>query len=148
LLTAKPASLWRGSYDISQDEAPLAHWAPWGWRYGGAFELDGERYEIRGNWTGARFQLLDPGGQVVAAAEGVGRKRWTVTVGDEVHHFRRTSFWRLDQELLRDDEAVGLIRQVNPWRGTATADLPGLPRAMQVFALCVVLTMWAAASTG
>jgi len=48
---------------------------------------------------------------------------------------------------------VGSVTRNSIWRGNTVADLPGLPRPVEVFVLAVVLTMWdvaaaSAATTG
>jgi hypothetical protein len=146
MLTATKPSLWRRRYDITVDGRPIARWESSWWRTGGAFELDGQRYEVRGNAVGSRFELTDPVDQPLASATRVGRKRWTVTAGDRTYQFRRASLWRGDQELLVGEQAVGSIRRTSVWRNSAVADLPGLPVPVQVFVLCVVLAMWDAAA--
>ncbi len=42
---------------------------------------------------------------------------------------------------------MGYVRRTDFWRNEAEADLPGLPLPIQVFALVVVLTMWARAAS-
>jgi hypothetical protein len=151
MLTAVKPSMWRSGYDISQDGRHIARWQPSWWRSAGTFELDGQRYEIRGNALGTGFRLIGPTGQSLASAQRVGRKRWTVQAGDRTYQFRRASLWRGDQELLLGDQAVGSIRRPSVWRSLAVAELPGMPAPVQVFVLCVVLAMWeaaAAAATG
>ena len=37
---------------------------------------------------------------------------------------------------------MGSIERNSIWHGNAAADLPGLPRPVEVFVLAVVLTMW------
>jgi hypothetical protein len=146
MLTAEKPSLWRRSYDISADGRYLARWEPSWWRSGGVFDLDGQQYQIRDNALGSRFQLIGPAGQPLASAQRVGRKRWTVQADNRTYQFRRDSIWRGDQELLLGDQAVGAIRRPSMWRGSAIADLPGMPQPVQVFVLCVVLAMWEAAA--
>jgi hypothetical protein len=146
MLTAQKPNLWRSCYDIAVDGLPIARWEPAWWRSGGVFELDGQRYQVRGNTLGSRFELIGPAGQPVALAQKVGRKQWTVQAGDRTYQFRRASIWRGDQELLFGDQAVGSIRRTSLWRDTAVAELPGMPEPVQVFVLCVVLAMWAAAA--
>jgi hypothetical protein len=146
VLTAEKASIWRGGYDITVDGRPIARWEPSWWRSGGAFDLDGQRYQVRGNALGARRELIGAAGQRLASAERVGRKRWTVRADAQTYQFRRTSLWRGDQELLLGDQSIGSIRRTSTWRGSAVADLPGLPQPVQVFVLCVVLAMWDAAT--
>jgi hypothetical protein len=142
MLTAEKPSLWRRRYDISIDARHLTRWEPSWWTSGGVFELDGQRYQVRGTAVGSRFQLIGPGGEPLASAQRVGRKRWTVQAGDHTYQFRRASMWRGDQELVLGDQAVGAIRRDSMWRGSAVADLPGMSAPVQVFVLCVVLAMW------
>jgi len=42
------------------------------------------------------------------------------------------------------------VRRTGVWRGDAAADLPGLPRVVEVFAIAMSLTRWEsdAAATG
>jgi hypothetical protein len=147
MLNAEKTSIWSSRYDISDSGRQIARWEPSWWRSGGAFELDGQRYEVRSTTWGSRFELLGPHGAVLASAERVGRKRWTLRAGDRSYQFRRASMWRSDQELLLDDLPVGSIRRTSAWRSSAVADLPGLPLPVQVFVLCVVLALWARAAT-
>lgn len=147
MLTAEKPSMWRSGYDISIDGGHVASWEPSWWRQsGGVFELNGQRYQVRGNVLGSRFKLIGSAGQPLASAQRVGRKRWTVQAGDRTYQFRRASMWRGDQELLLGDQAVGSIRRDSVWRSSAVADLPGMPAPVQVFVLCVVLAMWDAAT--
>jgi hypothetical protein len=142
MLTAEKPSLWRGRYDITIEGGRIAEWEPSWWRSGGVFDLNGERYQIRGSALGSRFQLIGPAGHPIASAQRVGRRRWTVHAGDRIYQFRRLSMWRGDQELLLGDQAVGSIRRTSMWRNSAVADLPGMPEPVQVFVLCVVLAKW------
>lgn len=146
MLTAEKPSIWRSRYDISVDGRRVARWEPSWWRSGGVFDLDGQRYQVRGNALGSRFELIGPAGQPLASAQRVGRKRWTVQAGDSTYEFRRASIWRGDQELLLGEQAVGSIRRASVWRSSAVADLPGMPEPVAVFVLCVVLAMWDAAA--
>ena len=73
---------------------------------------------------------------------GVGRKRWTVQAGGRTYHFERASMWNTAQELRNEAGPIGLIRRTSFWRGTVSADLPGLPPLVQIFVLGVVITMW------
>src|SRR3954471_15113532 len=142
MLTAEKPSLWRSRYDVGVDGRHITRWEPSWWRSGGTFELDGQRYEVRGNAARSRFELIASTGRPLASAQRVGRKRWTVQAGDRTYQFRRASIWRGDQELLLGDQAVGSIRRVSMWRSSAVAELPGMPEPIQVFVLGVVLAMW------
>jgi hypothetical protein len=135
--------MWRSRYNISVDGGQVAQWEPSWWRQsGGVFELNGQRYQVRGNALGSRFELIGSAGEPLASAQRVGRKRWTVQAGDRTYQFRRASMWRGDQELLLGDQAVGSIRRNSVWRSSAVADLPDMPEPVQVFVLCVVLARW------
>ncbi len=78
----------------------------------------------------------------MAQADGLGRRRWTVTASGVVHQFQRASVWRSDQLLLAGEQPVGVVRRTSSWFGRAEADLPGLPVPVQVFVLVVLLTRW------
>ena len=142
MLRAKKISVWRSRYEITADERIVATWEGSMWKTGGTFELDGRRYEIRGNVWGSRYGMVTDGGTAVASADRVGRRRWTVEAGGQVYTFERASIWRQDQVLHSEGRGIGRIRRTGMWRGDATADLPGIPLPVQLFMLAVVLTMW------
>ncbi len=146
MLTARPSNFWHTRYDLARDGVPVAVWDSSLWTSGGRFELDGRGYRVRAGTWQTRYEMTDDQGVVVAAAEKVGRKRWTVQAGDRTYSFRRASVWRGDQELMDGDTPVGLIKRTSSWRTDATADLPGLPLPVQIFVLGVVITMWNAAA--
>ncbi len=89
---------------------------------------------------------------IVATADRVGRKRWTVEASGRTYRFQRVSWWRSEELLVADGRPVGSVRRVSRWRSDAVADLPDLPLPLQVFVVVVVMTMWdaqaAAAATG
>jgi hypothetical protein len=147
VLRAKKVGFWKSRYEISVDGQPLATWDGSMWKLGGTFELDGERYEVRGNLWGSKYGMATEGGDVVASADRVGRKRWTVEAGGQTYQFQRASIWRHEQELHADGRRIGSIKQTSVWRGDAVAELPGLPLPVQIFVLVVVLTMWDQEST-
>src|SRR6187402_3304514 len=89
MLLAKRTSVWRTRYEVSRDGHPIAHWDGSLWRSGGDLEVAGHPFEVRGNAWGSRFSMLDKAGGVVASADRVGRKRWTVTAGGLTYHFQR-----------------------------------------------------------
>jgi hypothetical protein len=142
MLQARRTSMWRNRYQISLDGRPVTTWDGAMWRTGGSFELEGQRFEVRSNVWGSRFGMATDDGRPYATADRVGRKRWTVTADGRSYEFRRPSMWRSDQELLLDGEPAGHIRKISLWRNDAEADLPGLPLAVQLFVLVVVLTTW------
>jgi hypothetical protein len=142
VLRAEKVSVWRSNYRIVADGVPIATWNMSVWKHGGELVLAGRRYQIRGNAWGGRYGMAAEDGTVVAVADRVGRSQWTVQAGGTRYRFRRSSFWRQEQQLVIGATPIGSIRRVNRWRGGAVADLPGLPLPVQVFALLVVLTMW------
>lgn len=101
---------------------------------------------------GNKYGMVDADGTPVTSADRVGRKSWTVEAGGRTYEFHRASMWRQEEELHSEGRRVGSVKRSSIWRGDAVADLPGLPRPVEVFVLAVVLTMWdsaaAAAATG
>ena len=153
MLEAKRVSAWRNRYQLLADGYPLTVWEPSSWRPGGSIDLAGQRYQVRSGTWQTRFTMTDGTGAVIAEAERVGRKRWTVRAGPQTYQFQRASWWRAEQVLMVYGRQVGWVRRPSMWRRDAVADLPGLPLPVQVFVLIVVLAMWqaqehAAASAG
>lgn len=145
MLSARKISLWKNRYEIAADGKRLATWDGSNWKHGGHFDLDGRRYDVRGNMWGSKYGMAAEDGTPVVAAERVGRKRWTVEAGGQTYEFQRASMWRHEEELHSAGLRVGSIKRANMWRSDVEADLPGLPLPVQVFVLVVVLTMWDAA---
>jgi hypothetical protein len=143
VLRASRAGLLSTRYEITEDGAPVCIWKPSAFFGGGSFELAGQRYDVtRGGWTGRRYRLLDASGGLVALADGVGRMHWTLETGGETHVFERRTLLRNDQVLMRDGAPVGMVRRTSAWFGEAEADLPGLPRAVQIFVMVSLLAVW------
>jgi hypothetical protein len=151
MLQAKKVSMWRNRYRIIADGQPVATWDGSVWKVGGQLELAGRRYQVRGNMWGSKYGMATEDGVAVAAADRVGRKRWTVEADGRTYEFRRASMWRQEEELHSGGRRVGSVKRTSVWRGDAVAELPGLALPVQIFVLAVVLTMWdsqsAAAST-
>ena len=130
----------------------IAVWDSSVWKSGGEFELDGRRFQVRSNAWGTRYTMVDDTGTVVASADRVGRKQWTVAAAGQTYHFRRKSVWGNEQELVLGDTQVGSVRKTSFWRGDVAVELPGLASALQLFVLGVVIKMWdaqtAAAAAG
>ncbi|WP_407345300.1 hypothetical protein [Pengzhenrongella phosphoraccumulans] len=142
MIEARKASMWTTRYDLVVDGLPLATWDASWWKPGGAIEIDGRRYEVRTNLWGSTYGMADQDGARIASADRVGRKSWRVEADGVTYEFRRPSAWRQEEELLADGQPVGSVRRTSAWRGDAVADLPGLPLAVQVFVLAVVLATW------
>ena len=130
----------------------IAVWDSSVWKRGGDFELDGRRFQVRSNARGNKYTMVDDSGAVVASADRVGRKRWTVEAAGQIYQFRRRSFWGHEEELLHGHTRIGSIRKTSFWRGDVAVELPGLATALQLFVLGVVISMWnaraAAAAAG
>jgi hypothetical protein len=145
---AEKTGSWRSCYEISADGRPLTCFDGSTWRSGGRFTLDDRAYTVSARRFGSSYVLADeaagPGAAPLAVAHRVGNREWTVAAAGREYRFRRTSFWRGDQELLGPDGPVGGIRCLSPWRGGAVAELPGLATPLQVFVVAVVLCMWEA----
>ncbi len=142
MLRAKKTSVWKTGYRLSADGHPIAIWERSMWKEGGTFELDGQRYSVRSNMWGNKYGMTRGDGTPVAAADRLGRKRWTVEADGRTYEFQRASVWGQEQELHSAGQRLGSIKRTSVWRSDATADLPGLPLPVQIFVFVVVLTMW------
>jgi len=149
MLEARKVSVWKNRYEIIADGHKLTTWDASSWKSGGTFELNGRRYDVRSNLWGTKYEMVYQDGTVIASADRVGRKRWTVEADGRTYEFRRASMWRYEEELHSEGLRVGSVKRNSMWRGDAVADLPGIPTSVGVFVLAVVLTMWdsAAAAT-
>jgi hypothetical protein len=146
MLLAKRTSMWRARYEVSQDGHLVAQWDGAVWRSGGDLNVAGQAFQVRGNAWGSRFSMLDKAGGVVAAADRVGRKRWSVTAGGVTYHFQRASMWSQAQDLYADGRKVGSVRKTSVWGNDVAVDLPGVPLPVQIFVLGVLISMWQAQS--
>ena len=145
MLQAVKPSVWRSRYDISSDGRPVTTWQPSTWRQGGEFILDGQQFVVRANMWGTKFTMSTAGGAELAAAEGVGRKQWTVSADRQTFTFQRASIWRSEEELIVRGRKAGYVKRVGMWRGDTIADLPVMSLPAQVFVLCLLISRWDAA---
>ena len=134
--------MWTNRYIITMDGLVVTTWEPSWWRAGGSYVVDGQAYKVSNNGFGSTYELVDTAGIVVAVARRVGRKHWTVETVGQTYEFRRPSMWRQEVEMVMNGQRAGSIRRLSAWRSDAMADLPGLPPAVQVFVLCVLLAKW------
>lgn len=144
MLTARQTDFWGNTFEIGLDGQTLTTFKAKQWGNGVRFTLHGLEHELRSNAWGTRYELL-AGGAVLASADRVGRKDWTLVVDGHSHQFQRVSFWKRDQALVVGSEQVGTVRRTSAWKTEGVAELPTLPLPVRVFALAVVLTMWQAA---
>lgn len=141
MLLARKTGLFKAHYEITLDGRQITVWEKSAWRSGGAFKLDGHRYEVRVNIWGSKYTLVRDDA-TMATAERVGRRRWTIDAGGHLYAFQGASMWRSEESFLRDGQPVGVIKRLSMWRSDAVADLPGVPLPVQVFALVVTLAKW------
>ena len=141
-MEARKISAWRSRYLVTERGREITVWDSSIWKSGGEFTLDGRSYQVRSNAWGSRYTMTDESGTVVASAERVGRKRWSVQAGGQTYEFRRRSMWTQEEELLLGENRVGSVRKTSWWRGDVAVELPGLPLAVKVFVLGVVISMW------
>ena len=150
MLEARRLRLWDGRYDFVEDGRRVATWERSLWTPGGTVELDGHRLTVRVNSLGGEATMVRAGGARVATAHDVGRRDWTIDAEGTTYHFRRAGPWRQEERLHDEGRHLGSVRRTSRWRGGAAADLPGLPRVVEVFALALTLSRWEsdAAATG
>ncbi|MBL7256183.1 hypothetical protein JKJ07_17950 [Actinoplanes sp. LDG1-01] len=120
----------------------ITTWDKSTWKSGGEFTLEGRRFRVRSKIWGSKYTMVDDSDTVVASAERVGRKHWTVSAGGQTYNFRRKSFWSSEEEFVLGDTRVGSIRKTSFWGGTVEVELPGLTPQLQLFVLAVVLSKW------
>ncbi|MDR6316288.1 hypothetical protein [Actinoplanes couchii] len=143
MINAERTSFWGKNYALTRDDGTtVTTWDVSTWTSGGGFKLDGREYKVRSNAWGTKFTMLDDGGAVAAEAEQAGRKQWKVRAGRREYEFRRQSFWNWDQNLVEGDRVVGTVKRSSSWSGSLSADLPGLPTAVQVFVIGILISQW------
>ena len=130
------------SYDIDLNGQYLTTFSPDWWRPGGRFAFEGHQYELRAHAWGRVYTLSTGNGAVVARADGVGRKHWTVATAGQYYTFERPSFWTRDQALVLGGQQVGVVRRTGTWSTDVEAHLDGLPLPVQLFVVAVVISMW------
>jgi hypothetical protein len=121
----------------------VALWEPRMFRGGGSLTVEGHLYQLKSGGFGTRLTMSDAAGGVVAAAERLGRSKWSITAGTQTYSFAKRSIWSADEEVFLNGRKVGMITRASSWKGDANATLPGVPMPVQVFAVVAVLTKWA-----
>ncbi|RKN38684.1 hypothetical protein [Micromonospora endolithica] len=147
MIIAKRSGAWRTRYEISAGGRVIATWDSARWANGGDFEFDGRRFQVRSNGWGTRYIMTDAAGTIIATADRIGRRRWTVEADGQTYHFQRRSLWSNDQELRVNGQLAGSVRQTGRWRADVAIDLPGLPLPTQIFVMSVVSALWQAQAT-
>jgi hypothetical protein len=142
VIRAHKLSLWKGRYQVLEGDQPVASWEPSPWSTGGTVILGGQRLRVRTDLLGDQATMVRPGGQPVARARGVTRRNWTIEADGVTYRFRRSAPWRHQERLHDGTRTLGRIRRTGIWRGDAEADLPGVPRTVELFAIALVLSRW------
>ncbi|HYN65857.1 MAG TPA: hypothetical protein VES93_03140 [Ornithinibacter sp.] len=150
MIEARRLRLWGGRYDLVEDGRTVATWERSLWTTGGRLDVDGRSFTVRANLLGGESSLTEVGGRRVATAHDIGRRSWTIEADGTTYHFRRAAPWRHEERWHDRGRRLGSVRRTSAWRGDAAADLPGLPRLVEAFAVAVVLGRWEAdaAATG
>lgn len=142
MLEATKSGPFARRYDITVDGRSVASWSQTLWRSGGDIVLAGDTYRVDAARFSNRFTMTDQFGRVVATAERVGRRQWTMVADGRTHQFRRASIWSYRQDLMLGDNSVGFIRRTGIWNARIEADLPTLSHPAQVFLVGVMVTTW------
>ncbi|GHJ01983.1 hypothetical protein TPA0906_38480 [Streptomyces olivaceus] len=139
MLHAKRSNPPSQKYELTEDGRALTTFSLGRGRTGTRFTLHGVDHLVRSHRFSGVYELLDADGTVVATTDRV-RRSWSMTCSGRVVTFRRTAAADREYTMLGGDgEPVGTIRRTGHIRSEATADLPGLEPALQVFVLVVVL---------
>ncbi|MZD07960.1 hypothetical protein GTW43_26500 [Streptomyces sp. SID5785] len=125
-------------FEVGEDGRALTTFVQSRWRTSGHFELDGQGYEIRARGFAGRYELLSAGGTVVAAADHVGRRHWSVRADGREYRFHRESLGgRAVSMVDSDDRVIGSVTAGR--RGQVSADLPGMELRLRVFVVGAML---------
>lgn len=142
MLIAREISKWTNRYAVSRDGRPIATLdAILRDNDSGSFTLDGRRYRLPGAIWDTRFAMLDERGGVVAEAERVNRKCWTVSAAGQIYHLRRTSTWGRRHQLDAGDLPLGTIHRIGGSDRAVELDLSGVPALVEIFVLALVIAM-------
>jgi len=142
VIEARKLRLWDGRYNLVEEGLCVATWEKSHWATGGRFALGGRSFTVRANLLGDEATLTQSGGRQIATAHGFIRKNWTIEADGTVYHFSRAAPWRREEKLHDGGRRLGSVRRTSAWRGDAAADLPGLQRVVEVFAIAMALTRW------
>lgn len=145
-MEARKTSAWKSNYVVTDRGREIATWNKSTWKSGGEFTIEGRRFRVRSNGWGNKYTMTDDSDTVIASADRVGRKRWTVSANGQTYNFRRRSIWASEEELVLGDTRVGSVRKTSFWRGDVDVELPGMTPALQLFILGVVISKWDAES--
>jgi len=142
VIEVRKLKLWDGRYDLLEDGRFVASLEQSHWAVGGRFQLAGRSFTVRTDLLDDEASLTEAGGRRVATAHGLGGKDWTIEADGTTYHFCRSAPWRREEELHDGRRRLGSVKRTRTGRGDAAADLPGLPRHVEVFAIAVALTRW------
>lgn len=144
-LTLRPKAFWSWDFDILDGDRVVAvldrHWL----REMAAFDVEGQRWQVRRTSVMRGTFALELDGRVVAEAQKTSsfRRAFAVTVGPERFELRAVSIFRREFQLFRGGIAIGSIRPTSPFRRHAIAQLPSsLPLPLRLFLVFLVLVIW------
>ncbi|MFF3981129.1 hypothetical protein [Streptomyces sp. NPDC001828] len=139
MLHAKRSNPPSQKYEVAEDGRALTTFSLRRGRIGARFTLNGFDYLVRTHRFSGSCELLGADGTAVAATDRI-RRSWRMTCSGRVIPFSRSAAAGREYTMLDGDgEPVGTIRRTGHLHSEATADLPDLDPALQVFALVVVL---------
>lgn len=147
LLHATKTSTWRSEYTITAAGVDLVRWKNGGWERRVPFQVDGAWYAAVTHRQGRDCELHDEPGNTVATLAGVGKRRWTLEHGTRTIRLEQTSVWSQNRVAFEGEHNLGGIRRASTWNSTVVAELRGLDRPVQVFALMMFLQAMARADT-
>lgn len=143
MLTAERTDVQLGQYTITQESRMLTTITLERRGSGGRFDLDGASYRIRPQSLRRSYDLVGDGQSLVATAEGVRRRLWTVQADEQIYRFRRNSIRARGESLLDSaDRPLGSIIRSGRWKVGAVGDLSGVDTRVQIFAIAVALVRW------
>ncbi|MBW0102701.1 hypothetical protein [Pseudonocardia sp. KRD291] len=127
-------------YVLSRERRPVGTVTLGRGMSGATLELGTTVYEIRAGADRGSYELLAVDRVVMATAERVHRRHWSVRTAEGTHLFRRGTFGTL--ESLTDADGRGLGRVARSGRGVSgvvSDDLPGMDVVAHAFVLTLVL---------
>jgi hypothetical protein len=143
VLYARRTGILRVRFNFTDGPQKLTTWTPPSRGDDGGFVIGGVEYlvDTRGSASQA---LLRVGGEVVAAAHGLGRTPWAVRAGGWDYLFMRSLGRWSEQLMVAGGRQVGVVRKAGqPRKRWAEAELPDMDVPVAVFTMAVVLTLWA-----
>jgi hypothetical protein len=145
MLGVIPKSWFSWDFYVVEDGRKIAfidrHW----FRERASFSLDGESYGVRRTSVVRGTFVLEHAGSVLAEAikPSSFRRSFDISVGADRYSLTAASAFRREFRLFRGGAPVGTINPVSVLGRSATAAFgDGIPRAVQLFVVFLVLVLW------